>query len=80
MKTLAVYFNGIRIGTLSQDISGKIAFQYDQEWLLSTRAHPISQSLPLGAEAFSETECIGFFGGLLPEENIRIMIAKNLGI
>ena len=80
MKTLAVYFNGTRIGTLSQDISGKIAFQYDQEWLRGTGAHPISQSLPLGAETFSEAECIGFFGGLLPEENIRIMIAKNLGI
>ncbi|MEN8255847.1 MAG: type II toxin-antitoxin system HipA family toxin [Verrucomicrobiota bacterium] len=80
MKTLAVYFHGIRTGTLSQDISGKIAFQYDREWLLGTGAHPISVSLPLRAEAFSETECIGFFGGLLPEENIRILIAKNLGI
>lgn len=80
MKTLAVYFNGIPTGTLSQDVSGKIAFQYNQEWLLGTGAHPISVSLPLRAEAFSEDECIGFFGGLLPEENIRILIAKNLGI
>lgn len=80
MKTLAAYFNGIRVGTLSQDVSGKIAFQYDREWLLGTRAHPISQSLPLQAEAFNEAECLGFFGGLLPEENIRVMIARNLGI
>lgn len=80
MKTLAVYFNGIQTGTLSQDVSGKIAFQYDQEWLLNTGAHPISQSLPLRDEAYSEAACIGFFGGLLPEENIRILIAKNLGI
>lgn len=80
MKTLTVYFNGIRVGILSQDISGKITFQYDQEWILSAGAHPISQSLPLRAEAFREAECVGFFGGLLPEEGIRIMIAKNLGI
>lgn len=80
MKTLAVYFNGIRVGTLSQEITGKITFQYGQEWLLSAGAHPISQSLPLRAEAFHEAECIGFFGGLLPEEGIRMMIAKNLGI
>jgi serine/threonine-protein kinase HipA len=80
MKILAVYFHGSRVGTLTQDISGKIAFQYDREWLLSTGAHPISQSLPLRAEAFSEAACTGFFGGLLPEENIRVTIAKNLGI
>jgi hypothetical protein len=31
MKTLAVYFNGIRVGTLSQDMSGKIALHYGQQ-------------------------------------------------
>jgi serine/threonine-protein kinase HipA len=40
----------------------------------------LSQSLPLRAEAFSDRECAPFFGGLLPEEQNREIIARNLGI
>jgi serine/threonine-protein kinase HipA len=43
-------------------------------------ANPLSQSLPLKTETFEERECIGFFGGLLPEEYNREIIARNLGI
>jgi serine/threonine-protein kinase HipA len=80
MKTLHVYFYGKQVGTLSQDTRGKYAFQYDQEWLASSLSQPISQSLPLRSEVFEERECAGFFGGLLPEDYNRELIARNLGV
>jgi serine/threonine-protein kinase HipA len=41
---------------------------------------PLSQSLPLRKERFSRNECRGYFGGILPEESKREIIARNLGI
>jgi serine/threonine-protein kinase HipA len=80
MKTLNVYFYGKQVGLLSQDALGKYAFQYTREWLDSPGSQPISQSLPLRSTIFEERECIGYFGGLLPEEYNRELIARNLGI
>lgn len=80
MKTLHVLYHGKRVGELHQTDSGRLSFVYSQEWLRSETPRVISQSLPLREEAFEERACIGFFDGLLPEENNRELIAKNLGI
>jgi len=80
MKTLVVRLNGTRIGTFSQTAHGKLSFQYDTGWLASPQSLPVSQSLPLQAEPFDESACAGFFGGLLPEDYNRELIARNLGI
>jgi serine/threonine-protein kinase HipA len=40
----------------------------------------LSPSLPLRKERFAAKECLGFFGGILPEESKREIIARNLGI
>jgi serine/threonine-protein kinase HipA len=80
MKTLHVYFRGELAGALVQTLEGRIEFSYNRNWLESKGAHPLSQSLPLRPETFEERECISFFGGLLPEEYNREIIARNLGI
>ena len=41
---------------------------------------PLSQSLPLRKERFSQKECRGYFGGILPEASNREIVARNLGI
>ncbi|MDF7824385.1 type II toxin-antitoxin system HipA family toxin [Pontiellaceae bacterium B12227] len=80
MKNLIVYFHGRPAGTLSQDSIGKLSFQYAPEWLGDPIASPLSQSLPLREEAYAEQECTGYFGGLLPEDFNRDLIARNIGI
>ena len=80
MKALDVYFHGKLAGVLEQTPEGRIEFSYAEEWIQSENARPISQSLPLRAETFEERACIGYFGGLLPEEYNREIIARNLGI
>jgi serine/threonine-protein kinase HipA len=80
MKTLLVQFFGDTAGELVQTAEGRIEFTYNSSWLKATEARPLSQSLPLQSETFNERACIGFFGGLLPEEYNREIIAKNLGI
>ncbi|HEY3760463.1 MAG TPA: type II toxin-antitoxin system HipA family toxin [Verrucomicrobiae bacterium] len=79
-RTLDVYLHHDLTGTLIQNEHGDMLFSYAESWLNSANAKPLSHSLPLRKERFSRNECQGFFGGILPEEGKREIIAKNLGI
>jgi serine/threonine-protein kinase HipA len=79
-RTLDVYLHRHRVGTLTQNDQGDIAFEYDEDWLGSPKAKPLSQSLPLARKRFKRKECRPFFAGILPEESKREIIARNLGI
>ena len=66
-KSLDVYLQSDLVGYLSQDTSGQMHFQYIESWLDGYGAAPLSQSLALRKECFSQKECRGYFGGILPE-------------
>ena len=80
MKQLKIYFHEKLAGVLAQNTLGNYSFEYDTEWLASPAAHPISHSLPLREVQYEERECAGYFGGLLPEDYNRELIARNIGI
>lgn len=79
-KTLDVYLYNKLVGKLSQDIHGQMTFVYTEEWLSNPSSIPLSYSLPLQKEIFRQKQCRPYFAGVLPEENKRTIIAKNLGI
>ena len=79
-KTLDVYLQNELVGQLIQDDGGQMAFDYVESWLNKAHSTPLSQSLPLRKERFTRKGCRGFFAGVLPEENKREIIARNLGI
>ena len=79
-RTLDVYLHGELVGHLIQDDNGQMSFEYLESWLAKPGAAALSQSLPLRKERFPAKECRGFFGGILPEESKREIIARNLGI
>ncbi|PYU85079.1 MAG: hypothetical protein DMG50_02225 [Acidobacteria bacterium] len=79
-RTLDVYLHGELVGHLIQDDNGQMSFEYLESWLAKPGAAALSQSLPLRKERFPAKECRGFFGGILPEETKREIIARNLGI
>jgi serine/threonine-protein kinase HipA len=79
-RTLDVYLHEELVGHLVQDDDGQMSFEYLESWLAKPGAATLSQSLPLRKERFPAKECRGFFGGILPEENKREIIARNLGI
>lgn len=67
------------VGRLWLDSQKRFCFQYDKEWLEQSRI-PLSLSLPLRAAPYSDDESHPFFANLLPEEKIRAVIARNLGV
>lgn len=78
-KELTVWLFGQHVGTLAQ-IDGRLCFTYAPEWLSSTAATPLSQSLPLQRERFDERATRPFFAGLLPEGGKRKLIAQALQV
>ncbi|HXE31378.1 MAG TPA: type II toxin-antitoxin system HipA family toxin [Terriglobales bacterium] len=79
-RTLDVYLHEALAGQLMQDDGGQMSFHYTRDWLARPDAVPLSQSLPLRPKRFTGKECHGFFGGILPDEGKRAIIARNLGI
>ncbi|MBK8726810.1 MAG: type II toxin-antitoxin system HipA family toxin [Holophagaceae bacterium] len=80
MRRLTVWWEGRRVGELTQDDDGELGFAYGAEWLADAAAPALSASLPRRADAFSRRECRPFFGGLLPEERQREAAAQTLGV
>ncbi len=80
MVDLDVYLYGRRVGQLQLDSSRRFVFQYDESWLASGNALPLSLALPPRREPYSDDEARPFFANLLPEADIRRAIARRLGI
>ncbi len=78
MSGLIVYLNNRRVGVLEDGDSP--IFTYDQSWLQSTEAYPLSRQLPLQSEPFVGRSVRAFFAGLLPEAEARERVASVLGV
>lgn len=57
-----------------------MSFRYDAEWMKSPLGFPVSISLPFQEEAFEEKQTRPFFANLLPEGNVRRLIARRFGV
>jgi serine/threonine-protein kinase HipA len=79
-RTLNAYYDRELVGQLVQDDGGQMNFQYDPSWFGSPEPIALSWSLPVQEEPFTQKECRGYFGGILPEEDNRKVIARILGI
>ncbi len=79
-RELDVYLHHHLVGTLIQDEHGQMLFDYLDSWKSDPAAVPLSHSLPLTRTHSNKNECRGFFAGILPEQNKRELVAKNLGI
>ncbi|MCZ4093571.1 type II toxin-antitoxin system HipA family toxin [Sinorhizobium psoraleae] len=79
-RVLNVWWDGRIVGQFTQDRHGDIGFAYAEAWLDDESTLPLSASLPKRPERFSRRECRPFFGGLLPEENQRLIAAQALGV
>ena len=77
--TLLVRVDEATVGRLWLDEKKRFCFQYDPYWLGRSRI-PLSLSLPLRPAPYLDDESHPFFANLLPEERIRAVIARNLGL
>ncbi|MBQ5999534.1 MAG: type II toxin-antitoxin system HipA family toxin [Treponema sp.] len=77
---LNVFFGIKKAGSLESTENRGVIFVYDENYLNDKNSVPLSASLPLQKEEFSQKQCIPYFSGLLPEEDSRKKIADYLHI
>ncbi len=77
---LNVYLRTDKVGQLWLDEGRRFVFQYDAAWLASGNVVPLSLALPLQTAAFEDDQARSFFANLLPESDLRRMIARKLGL
>jgi serine/threonine-protein kinase HipA len=80
MTNLDVYLHSDHIGHLTRLEQARIQFTYDENWLRDPDAIPLSLSLPLRDEPFSDEECEPFFAGLLPEGDFLKAVARAFAV
>jgi len=78
-RDIGVWLFGQSVGTLSL-VNGRLSFQYHHEGLTQPGAVALSQSLPLVPEPFDDHQCRAFFAELLPEGNLRRLIAQQFQV
>lgn len=76
---LEVWLFNDHVGTLSL-VDGRLNFCYAPDWLLHKDAVALSASLPLQAEPFDDRKTRPFFSGLLPEGQMRRLIAQQFQV
>lgn len=77
---LNVYLRTDKVGQLWLDSGRGFVFRYDSDWLARDGAIPLSLRLPLRTDAFGDDQARPFFANLLPESDLRRMIARKLGL
>ena len=78
-RELDVLLFADRIGTLAL-VDGRLNFWYAPEWLAHPNAVALSCLLPLRAAPFDDHRARPFFAGLLPEGQMRRLIAQQFQI
>ena len=79
-RKLDVYLHCRKAGLLEQDNAANLRFTYNEDYLNSEAAKPISVAMPLTDEAYANTIAKPYFSGLLPDESARSRLASALGI
>ncbi|MFT5207882.1 MAG: serine/threonine-protein kinase HipA [Candidatus Omnitrophota bacterium] len=76
---LDVYLYDKYIGQLCSH-RAVLSFAYDAKYLEDPKALLLSQAMPLQSTSFKHEVCAPFFSGLLPDEIIRVRLARYLGL
>ena len=79
-QVLDVYLSAERVGILYLDDERRFVFKYHSEWVADHESQPLSLSLPVRTEPYRHALAQPFFSNLLPEAEIRHLVAKSLGL
>ncbi len=71
-----VFVNSSFAGVI-EERDGLYIFTYDKDYLKTTTATPVSLTLPLREQPYSQTTMIAFFDGLIPEGWLLNILTTN---
>ncbi|WEV41600.1 HipA domain-containing protein [Bifidobacterium sp. ESL0682] len=68
-RTLDVYMDGTFVGSLAMSTEGRLTFDYEERYRTSSRATPLSLSMPLTKKSYGNRSVLPFLQGLLPDNS-----------
>lgn len=78
---LRLYMNNVPVGWLQKQSTGALNFEYDRDWVNSSKSIPLSLSLPLTVKTYSGDVVINYFDNLLPDnDGIRKALAQRMSL
>lgn len=77
-QKLRVWFEQRCVGVICRHSKNRLSFTYDDEWF--STGFPVSLNLPLQTAPFDDEATRTFFDNLLPEQEIRGRISKQIQI
>lgn len=77
---LYVFHDNNSVGQITLDEKRRWVFKYDVHWLNHPNTFPISIQLPLQESAFDPDHAKPFFANLLPEGEVRRLIAEKMRV
>ena len=75
-EKLSVFLHNSLAGYLWLSDTNRYSFQYDPDYLEDPEAIPLSLSLPMRETSYTNDTARPFFSNLLPEGEVRSLIAK----
>ena len=75
-RTADIYIRNIYAGKLQETENGYL-FKYDNEYLKSESASPVSLTMPLREEEYVSKILFSFFDGLIPEGWLLNVVTHN---
>lgn len=79
MRATSIYYKNRLAGTLTESDDG-YTFRYDDDYLASDDAEPVSLTLPLSEKSFQSKVLFPFFDGLIPEGWLLDVAIRNTDI
>lgn len=77
MRRANVLYADQLAGTLTESDEGEYVFRYDPEYLEGKAPEPITLTMPLRTEIYSDKRLFAFFEGLIPEGWLLEIASKN---
>lgn len=75
-RTAQIYVDD-RLAGFLKETEGGYSFEYDNDYVSSPEALPVSLTLPLSREAYTSKVLFSFFDGLIPEGWLLDVVVHN---
>lgn len=78
--SVPVFYEAYQLGQVQIDDHGRPNFTYEDAWLATNGAFPISVSMPLAGDTYPEEVVAPWLANLLPEEQQLLALSRSLGL
>ena len=78
--SVPIWFDGLAVGQVDVAADGALSLRYDERWLQTAGAFPLSVTMPLRAEPYPSDDISPWLANLLPEEEQLQVLTRSLGL